>query len=72
MHGGGPQIAETLKSLKIESKFIQGLRVTDAKTMEIAQMVLCGSINKELCGKISSRDGIRGAIGEIAENHSDS
>ena len=52
-----------LKSLNIESKFIQGLRVTDSKTMEVAQMVLCGSINKELCGKLSGLDGIRGAIG---------
>ena len=63
VHGGGPQIAAMLKSLNIESKFIGGLRVTDAKTLEVAQMVLCGSINKELCGKLSSLDGIRGAIG---------
>ena len=63
VHGGGPQIAATLKKLEIESKFIQGLRVTDAKTMEVAQMVLCGSINKDLAGKISGLDGVRGAIG---------
>ncbi len=64
VHGGGPQIAVTLKSLNIESKFVQGLRVTDARTMEVAQMVLCGSINKELCGKLSGLSGIRGAIGK--------
>ena len=51
VHGGGPQIAAMLKNLNIESKFIGGLRVTDSKTLEVAQMVLCGSINKELCGK---------------------
>jgi acetylglutamate kinase len=46
VHGGGPQIAKLLSSLNIESKFVNGLRVTDEKTMEVAQMVLCGSINK--------------------------
>lgn len=54
VHGGGPQIAAMLKKLEIESKFINGLRVTDEKTMEVAQMVLCGSINKEIAGLISS------------------
>lgn len=63
VHGGGPQIAKMLNSLSIESQFIQGLRVTDAKTMEVAQMVLCGSINKEIVGLISSQSDIRGAIG---------
>lgn len=63
VHGGGPQIAKMLKSLNIESKFIQGLRVTDEKTMEVAQMVLCGSINKDICRLISSQTGVRGAIG---------
>ena len=63
VHGGGPQIAKTLKSLSIESSFVNGLRVTDPKTMEVAQMVLCGSINKDIVGMISSQHGIRGAIG---------
>lgn len=63
VHGGGPQIAKMLASLKIESRFENGLRVTDAATMEVAQMVLCGSINKEIVGKISGQDGVRGAIG---------
>ena len=63
VHGGGPQIAKMLNSLSIESRFENGLRVTDEKTMEVAQMVLCGSINKEIVGKISMQDGVRGAIG---------
>lgn len=63
MHGGGPQIAKTLKSLEIESTFVNGLRVTDPKTMEVAQMVLCGSINKNIVGMISSQKGIKGALG---------
>ena len=57
VHGGGPQIAKLLKSLSIESSFVQGLRVTDAKTMEVAQMVLCGTINKDIAGMISSQQG---------------
>ncbi len=52
-----------MKKLEIESKFLQGLRVTDPKTMEVAQMVLCGSINKDIAGMISSQPGVRGAIG---------
>ena len=63
VHGGGPQIAKMLASLNIESKFIQGLRVTDSKTMEIAQMVLCGSINKDIVGMISSQVGVKGSVG---------
>ena len=63
VHGGGPQIAAMLKKLDIESKFMNGLRVTDEKTMEVAQMVLCGAINKELVGLISSQQGVRGALG---------
>lgn len=63
MHGGGPQIAKLLKTLNIESRFIQGLRVTDEKTLEVAQMVLCGLLNKEIVGLISSHTGVRGAVG---------
>lgn len=63
VHGGGPQIAKMLANLKIESRFENGLRVTDAATMEVAQMVLCGSINKEIVGKISGQEGVRGAVG---------
>lgn len=63
VHGGGPQIKKMLKSLDVESTFVQGLRVTDAKTMEIAQMVLCGSINKDIVAMISSQPNIPGALG---------
>lgn len=52
-----------LKKLEIESKFLQGLRVTDQKTLEVAQMVLCGAINKDISGMISAQPGVRGAIG---------
>jgi acetylglutamate kinase len=52
-----------LKKLEIESKFLQGLRVTDQKTLEVAQMVLCGAINKDISGMISAQSGVRGAIG---------
>ena len=48
VHGGGPQIGEMLKKLKIESNFIDGLRVTDAATIDVVEMVLCGIINKSI------------------------
>ncbi|MDR3599470.1 MAG: acetylglutamate kinase [Desulfosporosinus sp.] len=48
VHGGGPEINAMLKKMGIESQFIQGLRVTDAQTMEIAQMVLLGKLNTEM------------------------
>ena len=54
VHGGGPQIAEMLKRLGIESKFEGGLRVTDQRTVEIVEMVLAGSINKEVVALINA------------------
>ncbi len=48
VHGGGPQIGDMLKKLEIKSEFVDGLRVTDAATMQIAEMVLSGSINKQI------------------------
>lgn len=48
VHGGGPEISQTLQRMGKESKFIGGLRVTDAETAEIVQMVLCGKVNKDL------------------------
>ncbi len=57
VHGGGPQIGEMLKRLKIESEFIDGLRVTDKKTVEIVEMVLAGSINKEVVSAINNAGG---------------
>lgn len=54
VHGGGPQIALMLKNLGIESKFEGGLRVTDKRTMEVVEMVLAGSINKEIVALINA------------------
>lgn len=54
VHGGGPQIGSMLSKLGIESRFEGGLRVTDAKTVEIVEMVLAGSINKEIVALINA------------------
>ena len=57
VHGGGPQIGAMLKKLGVESRFVDGLRVTDAETAQIAEMVLAGSINKEIVGWIADAGG---------------
>jgi acetylglutamate kinase len=57
VHGGGPQIGAMLKRLGVESRFVDGLRVTDAETADIAEMVLAGSINKEIVGWIGTAGG---------------
>jgi acetylglutamate kinase len=57
VHGGGPQIAAMLKKLGIQSEFVDGLRVTDQKTVEIVEMVLAGSINKQIVGYINAAGG---------------
>ena len=57
VHGGGPQIGAMLKKLGVESKFVDGLRVTDKATAEVAEMVLSGAINKELVGWIAKAGG---------------
>jgi acetylglutamate kinase len=57
VHGGGPQIADMLKRLGIKSEFAAGLRITDKATMEIVEMVLAGSINKEIVGYINAAGG---------------
>nr|WP_315458688.1 acetylglutamate kinase [uncultured Sphingorhabdus sp.] len=57
VHGGGPQIGAMLKKLGVESEFVDGLRVTDAETAKIAEMVLSGAINKELVGWINAAGG---------------
>jgi acetylglutamate kinase len=61
VHGGGPQIGEMLERLKITSSFIDGLRVTDAATVEVVEMVLSGSINKQIVSAIGDAGGM--AIG---------
>jgi acetylglutamate kinase len=57
VHGGGPQIGDMLKRLGIKSEFAGGLRVTDAATIEIVEMVLAGSINKQIVGFINEAGG---------------
>ncbi|WP_447765356.1 acetylglutamate kinase [Sphingopyxis panaciterrae] len=57
VHGGGPQIGAMLKQLGIESRFVGGLRVTDAATAEVAEMVLAGKINKEIVGWLAALGG---------------
>src|SRR3712207_4552614 len=57
VHGGGPQIGKMLTKLGIESEFKGGLRVTDAATVEIVEMVLAGSINKQIVGWIGAEGG---------------
>ncbi|GAC1328428.1 MAG: acetylglutamate kinase [Beijerinckiaceae bacterium] len=57
VHGGGPQIGAMLKKLGIESHFAGGLRITDKATMEIVEMVLAGSINKQIVGFINAEGG---------------
>lgn len=57
VHGGGPQIGEMLKKLQIESEFIDGLRVTDKKTVEVVEMVLAGAINKQIVSAIQAAGG---------------
>ena len=57
VHGGGPQIGEMLARLKIKSSFIDGLRVTDRETVDIVEMVLSGSINKQVTATINEAGG---------------
>lgn len=57
VHGGGPQIGAMLERLRIKSSFIDGLRVTDAETVEIVEMVLSGSINKQIVSAINTAGG---------------
>jgi acetylglutamate kinase len=61
VHGGGPQIGQMLDRLKIKSSFVDGLRVTDRETVEIVEMVLSGSINKQIVSSINAVGGL--AIG---------
>lgn len=57
VHGGGPQIGNMLERLRIQSSFIDGLRVTDAATVEVVEMVLSGSINKQVVAAINEAGG---------------
>lgn len=68
VHGGGPDISEALKTYNIESRFINGLRVTDEETVRIAQMVLVGKTNKEVVSLISHVGGKAVGISGIDGN----
>ena len=57
VHGGGPQIEERLRQLGIKSEFIQGMRVTDAETMDVVEMVLGGAVNKDIVTLINQAGG---------------
>ena len=57
VHGGGPQIGDLLKRLNIESRFVNGMRVTDRQTMDVVEMVLGGQVNKDIVNLINSHGG---------------
>jgi len=57
IHGGGPQIGKVLEAMKIQSHFVQGMRVTDSATMDVVEMVLGGKVNKEIVSNINRHGG---------------
>ena len=57
VHGGGPQIGNVLEQLNIESRFVDGLRVTDSQTMDVVEMVLGGLVNKEIVNLLNKNQG---------------
>jgi len=57
VHGGGPQIGALLEKLNIQSEFVEGMRVTDSQTMDVVEMVLGGSVNKEIVASINRSGG---------------
>lgn len=57
VHGGGPQIGKLLERLNIESSFVDGMRVTDSQTMDVVEMVLGASVNKEIVSSINQHGG---------------
>ncbi|MFT4612870.1 MAG: acetylglutamate kinase [Bacteroidia bacterium] len=73
VHGGGPQIGALLEKLNIQSKFIDGMRVTDAQTMDVVEMVLGGSVNKEIVSSINRNGGkaigVTGKDGQLIRAH---
>ncbi|PLX73756.1 MAG: acetylglutamate kinase [Desulfuromonas sp.] len=57
VHGGGPQIGQVMEKMGLESRFVQGMRVTDSETMNVVEMVLGGRVNKEIVGNINRLGG---------------
>ncbi len=66
VHGGGPQIGEMLKKLNIHSEFRNGLRVTDADTLDVARMVLVGKVNRDIVSAINTHGAL--AVGVSGED----
>jgi acetylglutamate kinase len=66
VHGGGPQIGDMLGRLGVETRFVDGLRVTDAETLDIARMVLVGKVNRELVSQINTHGPL--AVGVSGED----
>ncbi len=73
VHGGGPQIGLLLEKLNIESRFVNGMRVTDSATMDVVQMVLGGLVNQEIVSLINTNGGravgITGKDGNLIQAH---
>ena len=66
VHGGGPQIGEMLKAIGKESEFVDGLRVTDAETLDVVRMVLVGKVNREIVAAINVHGSL--AVGVSGED----
>jgi acetylglutamate kinase len=66
VHGGGPQIGDLLARLGMESRFVDGLRVTDAETLDVARMVLVGKVNRELVSSVNAHGPL--AVGVSGED----
>jgi acetylglutamate kinase len=73
VHGGGPQIGSLLAKLNIHTEFVNGMRVTDAATMDVVEMVLGGSVNKEIVASINRNGGkaigVTGKDGQLIRAH---
>jgi acetylglutamate kinase len=73
VHGGGPQIGALLEKLNISTRFVDGMRVTDSQTMDIVEMVLGGSVNKEIVSSINRNGGkaigVTGKDGQMIRAH---
>ena len=73
VHGGGPQIGALLEKLNIHTEFVDGMRVTDAQTMDVVEMVLGGSVNKEIVSSINRNGGkaigVTGKDGQMIRAH---
>lgn len=73
VHGGGPQIGALLAKLNIKTEFVDGMRVTDAQTMDVVEMVLGGSVNKEIVSSINRNGGkaigVTGKDGQMIRAH---